>query len=97
MDELTVKSAPQQQFAVHLVIPEKQARALDALSGYDIDKFLEFFYKHMGKEYMKDYEKDFRQFIIDCHKHIPIHFKKFDAAREIFVEVNQKYINPNKD
>lgn len=94
-NELTVKSAPQQQFAVHLVIPEKQARALDALTGYDIEKFLEFFYEKMGKAYMEPYEKDFRDFILACHKHIPIHLKKFDAARELFIEVNSKYVNPN--
>lgn len=96
MSELTVKSAPEQIFNIHLVIPERQARALDALTGYDIEKFLQFFYKEMGKSYMEPYEKDFREFLLAVHKHVPLQLAKFDKAREAFVEANQKIIDPNK-
>jgi hypothetical protein len=49
------------QASVELVLDEEELRALDALAGYGTDKFLEFFYQHMGKTYLGPYENGLRR------------------------------------
>lgn len=40
-----------------------EMRALDALTGYGVDKLIEHFYKHMGESYLKPYEHGLRSFL----------------------------------
>lgn len=40
-----------------------ELRALDALTGYGVDKLLAHFYKHMGEAYLKPYEHGLRSFL----------------------------------
>lgn len=62
---------------------EGEMRALEALTGYGIDDFIEFFYKHMGKHYLQPHEKDLRTVFETFRKEfIPI-LSTTDTARKI--------------
>lgn len=41
---------------VKLTLSEEEAKALNALTVYGSDKFLEVFYEHLGRNYLEDYE-----------------------------------------
>lgn len=45
---------------IALELTEGEARALDALAGYDFKAFTEVFYKHMGKHYLEPHEGHLR-------------------------------------
>ncbi len=47
-------------YGIVLNLNESEARALDALFGYNDDAFLKAFYKHMGSHYLQPHEKGFR-------------------------------------
>lgn len=71
-----------------LVLPEKQARALLALLGYNTDDFLKFFYEKMGTAYLKPHEKSFRELVLDTHNQIKPVLSRINKARKIFEETN---------
>ncbi len=41
---------------VKLTLSEEEAKALNAITVYGSDKFLEMFYEHLGKTYLEEYE-----------------------------------------
>jgi hypothetical protein len=55
-----ITSKPTVQLAVTIELNEDEAGALDALFGYDVEVFLEVFYKTMGLSYLQPYEKGLR-------------------------------------
>jgi hypothetical protein len=40
-----------------------ELKALDALTGYGVEKLIEHFYQHMGRAYLEPYEHGFRSFL----------------------------------
>lgn len=44
-------------------VNEDEARALDALSGYGDDAFVNAFYEKLGQAYMREHEKGLREFL----------------------------------
>ena len=62
---------PSVKFQVTLVLTEQECRALDGLTGYDMDDFLRVFYTHMGKHYLMPHEAALRDFFANVRKTIP--------------------------
>jgi len=61
---------------------EGELRALDALTGYGIEPFLDVFYGKLGKAYMQPYEKNLRELFIKINQTVPEAIKRVEAARE---------------
>jgi hypothetical protein len=72
------------EFEMSVTITEAEARALDALSGYDNNAFMEFFYKHMGRHYMEPHDAGMRLFLSSIRGEVAGHIARCDAAREAF-------------
>lgn len=53
----TTTSTTEVKFEINLQLTELEARALDAILGYEPKAFLKMFYEHMGSHYLKPYEK----------------------------------------
>ncbi len=45
---------------VQLTLTESEARALDAIFGYDVERFLAVFYEKMGRAYVQPHEDGVR-------------------------------------
>jgi alpha-amylase/alpha-mannosidase (GH57 family) len=58
-----IKSSANIEFTITFSVTEEEARALDALAGYDVDQFIKAFYDHLGEAYMRPYEKGLRKFL----------------------------------
>ena len=67
-------------------INEAEARALDDLTGYGIDAFINAFYEKLGKAYMEKHEAGLRSFLNSVHKFIPPELAKLDVARQAFLD-----------
>ncbi|WP_057466096.1 hypothetical protein [Pseudovibrio sp. POLY-S9] len=62
---------------------ERELRALDAMTGYGIDSFLDAFYKHLGKHYMQPYEADLRALFATLNPPVSEALAKVDEARRV--------------
>lgn len=67
----------------HLILTESELRALDALAGYGEETFLEVFYKHLGKNYLKPHENGLRSLFKKVKKEVKIPLNQVDQARKL--------------
>lgn len=81
MAKITAK--PQLTVRVFFEVDEKEARALDALSGYGDDAFVEAFYEKLGTAYMSPHEEGLRSFLKSVREVVAPAIQKVDTAREI--------------
>lgn len=65
-------------------VSESEARALDALTCYGADKFLEAFYTHLGTVYMEYHESGLRTLFASIRESVPHYLKRTDEARKTF-------------
>lgn len=79
MAKITAK--PQLDLSISFSINESEARALEALSGYSIDKFLAVFYEELGEAYMKKHEDGLRQFLEEVRKVVKPALSMIDESR----------------
>ncbi|CDN60000.1 hypothetical protein I35_1477 [Burkholderia cenocepacia H111] len=63
---------------------ESELRALDALTCYGIDSFLEVFYAKLGKAYLQPHEAGLRELFSSINTQVPTILRRADAAREAF-------------
>ncbi len=75
---------PKVDLTVTFTITESEARALDALVGYDFDSFVNVFYEKMGKHYMKPHEDGLREFFKSVRDFMPPILHRTNDAREVF-------------
>lgn len=68
---------------IEITISEKEAGALDALTKYGTDAFLEVFYKNLGKSYLQPHEEGLRLLFETIKKEIPLHLAKGKDVRDI--------------
>ena len=73
-------------FELVLGLNEEEARALDALTGYDVDSFLRVFYEKMSTHYMKPHEAGLRTLFASVRKIVPTYLTRVDAARKEFTK-----------
>ena len=67
-----------------LSISEAEARALVAMTGYNADNFLKFFYEMLGTHYLKPHEAGLRSLFETIRAELPAHLKRADNARQAF-------------
>ena len=79
-----LKSNPKITVNISLDLTEAEARALDALAGYDVEKFIEFFYKSMGRSYLEKYEHGLRSLFESARATLPGILDRIDKARKAF-------------
>lgn len=65
-------------------LSEVEMRALEALIGYGVQPFLDVFYQHMGKHYLRPHEAGIRSLFITIGSDIPDVLRRADAARQAF-------------
>lgn len=78
------KSGAKVDFTVNMNMNESEARALEAITGYEVDDFLKFFYAHLGKHYLEPHEDGLRELFTTIRDEIPKHLKRVDAAYNAF-------------
>lgn len=64
---------------------EVELRALEAIAGYDVESFLEVFYKHMGESYLRPHEQGLRSLFGSVRREVPLILRMADDARKAFV------------
>lgn len=72
------------ELKVFLEITEVEARAIEAMAGYNIDEFIKTFYEKLGSAYMRDHEKGLRTFLETSRICLPSLLGKATQAREVF-------------
>ncbi|WP_315132894.1 hypothetical protein [Achromobacter marplatensis] len=65
-------------------LSEVEMRALEALIGYGVQPFLDVFYQHMGKHYLRPHEAGIRSLFKTIGSDIPAVLRRADAARQAF-------------
>jgi hypothetical protein len=67
-------------------LTEREALALDALAGYGFKRFIEMFYKHLGKHYLEPYETDLKSLFekIRGDSGIGLFIERAKDARAVF-------------
>lgn len=65
-------------------ITECELRALAALTSYDDEAFLKFFYGNLGTTYLKPHEAGLRSFFAAIRLESPQVLKAIDTARRSF-------------
>lgn len=65
-------------------LSEVEMRALEALIGYGVQPFLDVFYQHMGKHYLRPHEAGIRSLFKTIGSDIPDVLRRADAARQAF-------------
>lgn len=67
---------------IKLELSESEARALNAITVYGSDQFLEFFYKNLGSSYLKEHEAGLRSLFDFVRKYMDIQLAKIDSAHK---------------
>lgn len=75
---------PKLTIEITLKLTEEEARALDALSGYGADEFLDVFYEKMGRAYLQKHETGLRTLFQTSRDVLPGILKRLDKARTEF-------------
>lgn len=84
--KITVK--PQLSFHCQLSLSEIQSRALEALSGYSDDAFINMFYTTLGKHYLEPYEDGLRDFLKACRDQLRPQLQTIDEAKAVLRKNN---------
>jgi len=71
---------------VILELDEREARALEAMSGYTPEKVVEVFKQHMGSHYIRGNEEGFVSLMKTARGALPPFLKRVDAARLAFAK-----------
>ena len=61
---MKIEGRPELGIDITIRLTESEARALDALAGYDFEAFLDVFYQKMGKAYLQPHEDGLRSLFI---------------------------------
>lgn len=89
-----VNSGVTVEFKVMLVMSEEEARALEALTVYSDQSFLDFFYNALGKHYLKPHEKGLRSLFASIRKELPRKIDNVIKTRRYFDEHNTNRVDP---
>ena len=73
-------------FTLDITLTEQQARALDGLTGYEMDTFLKLFYVNLGRAYLEPHEEGLRSLFDSIRRTLPPFFAQVDVARKAFNE-----------
>lgn len=79
------------EFKITLEMSLDEAKALEALTKYNIKEFLEVFYKNIGTSYLKPHEKAFASFMDSIKKTLPSKISRANAALDAFSKVKTDF------
>lgn len=75
---------PRIELDVSLRLNEAEIRALDALVGYGDKAFIETFYTHLGRHYLKPHEAGLLSLFDTVRSNLPPILRRHDAAQKAF-------------
>ena len=76
-----IEGRAQLQATITLALSESEASALDAITAYGADSFLEFFYKNLGESCLKPHEAGLRSLFASMHEVRRILLKATEARQ----------------
>lgn len=79
---------PEIELKLTMALDEEEVRALEAMTGYGVDKFIEVFYEKLGENYMKKHEVGLRSFLNSIREQVPPYIDKVNKARLVFEKKN---------
>lgn len=85
-----IKSAANIDVSIVLKLNEHEARALMQIVGYGSKPFIEWFYRNLGKHYLKPHENALVSLFKTIGDELPKHLTKADEARKIFTKQETK-------
>lgn len=81
-NDKTKASFSKVDMTITLTLTEDEARALHTITSYGSDPFLQWFYRNLGKHYMKPHEKGLISLFDTVKKELPGHFAKMETVRK---------------
>lgn len=94
MADIQILSKTEMHFNVLLKLSEVEARALDAICGYGADRFVEWFYKNLGKHYLKPHEDGMRSLFDTVNNQLRFRFHDIDEIRKAIKDGKAKLNQP---
>ena len=79
-----IVSKPAVILELSFTINESEARALDALVGYDSDDFIKVFKAHLGSAYLRGNEDGLKEFFKSIRAIVSPALEKIDTIRKGF-------------
>jgi hypothetical protein len=79
-----VEGRPTLELKIVLVLSEEEAKALDALFGYDQKEFLNVFYEKMGRAYLEPHEAGLRLLHNTVRDALGVWLERAQTARKLF-------------
>lgn len=79
-----VKASADIDLQITFTINEKEARALEALTGYSDKEFLQVFYEKMGRHYLQPHEAGLLSFFAAVRASVVGPLRRVDEAREVY-------------
>jgi hypothetical protein len=80
----TIVGKPKVAVSATFLLEEDELRALDGLTCYDVEEFLTWFYKHMGRSALEPHESGLRKFFKAVRDNIPAILQDAEEARAAF-------------
>lgn len=81
------KIKPIVSFGLTLNLSEEEARALDAVLGYDAKEFLKTFYEKMGKAYLQEHESGFLSLVKSSREQLTQQLSTIDTVWKKIKEI----------
>ena len=73
---------PKVKFEVVITLDEEEARALDALAGYETDAFLSVFYENMGRHFLETHADGLRHLFYTTRESLKPILNKIDNVQK---------------
>jgi hypothetical protein len=83
---------------ITIILNEDEAAALEALAGYDIEIFIETFYRKMGRTYLEPHENGLRSLfkaVYGGEASVSSFLRRFEDARAVMA--GQKIVRDKND
>lgn len=87
MAEVKTDSSVSIKVSVNLKLSEQEARALHMMTVYGPNMFLQWFYKNLGKAYLKPHEDGLISLFNVIKKELPSQLDRVDKIREAVSKV----------
>lgn len=81
---MNITEHPKIDLNLSFTINEKEAKALDALVGYDFNNFLKVFKTNLGEHYMNGHEETLKEIFYKFRNEISPALSKLETARKVF-------------
>jgi hypothetical protein len=94
MAEVKILSKVEMSFDVLLKLSEEEARALEAIVGYGPDQFVKWFYKNLGKHYLKPHEDAMRSLFSTVRQELGFRLHDINEVKKAISEGKAKLNQP---